>query len=362
MTIRATLLSAGAGLWAGALCAGAPLGAQQINARGGSTVTLGARVQVQYEASSAQDSISSFSIRRAWITIDGKLSDKVGGRVQFNANGASVFEAYLQLKPSNALQVQIGQFKRAMSYFWLAANADLPLIERDGRVTGVSHCPGVGGVCSFGRLTGELGLDAYEPGILVTGRFGGGRMGYRFTLTNGEGRGKDVNTSKSASGRLSAFFGERGRASAYVALDETLDSGGETMGVPAYGAELEIGSWRDGPHLLVNGLTGRNWKAGDDATFSAFQAMGLWYRPLDPESGIAAIEPMLRVSWASTDTPILPHTDSPGADNVAGTVITPGFMVYFAGRNGISANLDLYMSDDLDANEWSLKIQAFTFF
>ncbi len=356
MTIRATLLSAGVGLWTVVLpCAPPPLGAQQFNARGGSTVTLGARVQVQYEASSAQDSISSFSIRRAWVTIDGKLNDKVGGRVQFNANGASVFEAYLQLKHSEAFQVQIGQFKRAMSYFWLAANADLPLIERNGRVTGVNHCPGVGGVCSFGQLTGSLGLDTYEPGILMTGRFGGGRMGYRFTLTNGEGLGgKDVNNSKSASARLSAFLGENRRLSAYVALDETLDSGKETMTVPAYGAELEIGTWRNGPHLLVNGLTGRNWKAGDDVTFTAFQAMGLWYRPLDPEAGLAAIEPMLRVSWAST------APGDTGGINADGTVITPGVMVYFAGRNGISANLDIYRASEI--NEWSLKVQAFTFF
>ena len=353
MTIRAVLLSAGVGLWTGVAPGGAPLGAQQINARSGSSVTLGARVQVQYEASSAQDSISSFSIRRAWITIDGKLNDKVGGRVQFNADGGSVFEAYLQLKPAEALQVQIGQFKRAMSYFWLAANADLPLIERNGRVTGVNHCPGVGGLCSFGQLTGALGLDTYEPGILMTGRLADGRMGYRFTLTNGEGLGgRDVNTAKSASGRLSYFLGDNARVSGYVALDETLDSQGKTMGVPAYGAELEIGSWRNGPHLLVNGLTGRNWKAHDDATFSAFQLMGLWYRALDPESGIAGIEPMVRVSWASTESA------DPGT--VRGTVITPGFMVYFAGRNGISGNLDLYSSDGV--SEWSFKLQAFTFF
>ena len=352
MATRATVVSLGIGLCISLVCGGAGLEGQQFRARSGSTVTLGARVQVQYEASSVADVPATFFLRRAWVTIDGTLNDLVGGRVQFNAHGSSVLEAYLQLTPSPAFQVQIGQFKRAMSYYWLAANSDLPLIERDGRVTGVDHCPGVGGVCSFGQFTGVLGLDNYEPGILMTGRFAG-RMGYRFTLTNGEGLGKkDVNTRKSASGRLSMYFAENSRLSAYVALDETLDSRGETMGVPAYGAEWEIGTWRQGPHLLVNGLRGRNWKLNDDATFSAFQVMGLWYRPLDPESGLAAIEPMVRVSWASTER------DDNG--NIAGTVITPGVMVYAAGRNGISANLDLYRSDG--RSDWSLKIQAFTFF
>ena len=352
MITRAMLVWTGLGLWMAGSGAGTPLAAQEFKARNGSSVTLGARVQIQYEASSAEDVPASFFIRRAWVTIDGKLSDLVGGRLQFTAQGSSVLEAYLALTPSEGFQVQIGQFKRAVSYFWLAANSDLPLIERDGRVTGVNHCPGVGGVCSFGRFTGALGLDGYEPGVLVTGRFAGS-MGYRFTLTNGEGlSAKDVNTRKSVSGRLSKYFAGNSRLSAYVALDETLDSTGETMGVPAYGAELEVGTWRQGPHLLVNGLRGRNWKLSDDATFSAFQVMGLWYRPLDPKWGLAAVEPLLRVSWASSGS------DDP--TSVTGTVITPGFMVYAAGRNGISANLDHYRSDG--RNDWSLKIQAFTFF
>lgn len=331
-----------------------PAGAQEFSARSGSRVVLGARVQVQYEASGEEEVPATFFIRRAWVTIDGSLNEHVGGRVQFNAQGSSVLEAYLELKPSEAFQVQIGQFKRAMSYYWLAANSDLPLIERNARVSGVDHCPGVGGVCSFGQFTGSLGLDNYEPGILMTGRFAERRMGYRVTITNGEGLSrKDVNTRKSVSGRLSTFFGENSRLSAYVALDETLDSRGTTMGVPAYGAELEVGTWRNGPHLLVNGLQGRNWKVGDDAGFSAFQLMGLWYRPFPEGSALAAWEPLLRFSWANSDM------EEPGS--VSGTVITPGVMIYAAGRNGISTNLDIYRSSD-DRRHWSFKIQAFTFF
>ena len=343
-----------AALAAAALATGVgSLPAQEIRARGGSSVVLGGRVQVQYEAPSVEGQPGTFFIRRAWVTMDGTLSDRVGGRVQFDAQGSAVLEAYLELKPSDAFQVQIGQFKRAMSHFWLASNADLPLIERDGRVTGVDHCPGVGGVCSFGRFTGALGLDNYEPGLLMTGRLAGRRLGYRVTLTNGEGLGgRDVNTSKSASGRVSMYVTEDTRLSAYMALDETLDSRGETMSVPAYGAEVEVGTWRSGPHLLVNGLRGRNWKLNDDATFSAFQMMALWYRELPPETGLAGIEPLLRVSWADSGA------EDP--EGVSGTVVTPGVMVYAAGRNGISANIDIYRSGD--QRHWSLKVQAFAFF
>ncbi len=330
-----------------------PVAAQEIRARTGSSVVLGGRVQVQYEAPSVEGQAGTFFVRRAWVTMDGSLNDRVGGRVQFDAQGSAVLEAYLELKPSDAFQVQIGQFKRGMSYFWLVANSDLPVIERNARVTGVDHCPGVGGVCSFGQFTGALGLDNYEPGLLMTGRFAGRRLGYRITVTNGEGLGrKDVNTSKSVSGRISTYLTDNTRLSAYLALDETLDSRGETMSVPAYGAEFEFGTWRQGPHLIVNSLRGRNWKLNDDATFSAFQAMAFWYRELPPETGLSGIEPLLRVSWADSGA------EDP--ETVTGTVITPGFMVYAAGRNGISANLDIYRSGD--QRHWSLKFQAFTFF
>lgn len=327
------------------------LAAQEIRARGGSSVTIGGRVQAQYEASSVEGTPSSFFVRRAWVTMDGRLNDLVTGRAQYDVNGATVLEAYLELTPSEALQIQLGQFKKGISYFWLVSNAWLPIIERDARITGVDDCPGVGGVCSYGRLTGALGLDNYEPGILAQGRLGE-RFGYRFTLTNGEGiGGRDVNRGKSASTQLSLFPGGSSRVSAYLALDETLDSRGETMGVPAYGAEVEFGTWMGGPHLIASILQGRNWKLSDDAKFSAFQLMAFWYLSVAPESGIAGIEPMLRLSLVD------PGVEGP--DNVAG-VVTPGVMVYFVGRNGISTNVDLYTSGE--RTEWSLKVQAFAIF
>ena len=58
-----------------------------------------------------------------------------------------------------------------------------------------------------GGFTAGFGLDAYEPGILLNGRFSD-RVGLRMTLTNGEGIGaKDVNSAKSASGRLTLRIG-----------------------------------------------------------------------------------------------------------------------------------------------------------
>ena len=160
--LAAAWLGLGLSLVAGSV---APLSAQDFNARAGSSVTLGGRVQAQFEASGSDESKSSFFIRRAWITVDGRLNELVSGRLQFDANGNKVLEAYLAFTPSDRFRLELGQFKRAISTFWLAANFDLPLdrARRQGsRLGSVSR--------RRQRLLlrpfdGGLGLDAYEPGF-----------------------------------------------------------------------------------------------------------------------------------------------------------------------------------------------------
>ena len=357
-----------------------PLVAQDFNARAGSSVTLGGRVQAQFEASGSDESKSSFFIRRAWITVDGRLNELVSGRLQFDANGNKVLEAYLAFTPSDRFRLELGQFKRAISTFWLAANFDLPLIERDGRVPGADPCPGVGNVCSFGRLTGGLGLDAYEPGFLMSGRLSD-KVGFRVTMTNGEGiNGRDKNSAKSTSGRLTFDVGSNSHLHTYAVFDETVDTHGHTRWAPAYALEYELGTWRQGPLLVANVATGRNWKAEDAsaddherAGFVAFQAMGLWYLPIEGDGAFEAFEPLFRVSWASTQTgPSLGDGDMIVNNDVTGLVITPGFMLYATGRTGISTNLDIYSSSRTTAGggsasmsfdpQWSLKVQAFVAF
>ncbi len=320
---------------------------------GGSSVAFDARVHAQYEAPSTAGAVSSFSMRRAWVTLDGRYNDFVGGRLQFEAlGGGTVLDAWLTLSFSESFVLNMGQFKRGISYFWLVPNSDLPLIERDARVSGVNDCPGIGGVCSFGNLAFRLGLNGYEPGLLMSGRLGA-RASYRVTLTNGEGiDNRDANNWKSASTQLSLDLGDRSRVAVYAAFDDTHFDYGSAW-TPAYGAEFEAGTWRDGGHLLVGAIRGRNWKVDRDTPFTALQAMGLWYVRLPEDARFEAIEPMLRVSWAST-------ADASG-DDFSGFTITPGFMLYAFGRNGISTNLDVYRSS-LERTEWSLKVQAFTYF
>jgi len=340
----------------------------QVAAKRDAAVSIGARVQAQFEANGDANTPASFFIRRAWVTMDGRYNDFASGRVQFDAQGQTVLEGYLQMDFSDAFQVQFGQFKKAVSHFWLVANSDLPIIERDARVPGAADCPGVGGVCSFGRLTGRLGLDNYEPGLLFQGQLGGSAS-YRVTLTNGQGisgsggtAGYDQNDGKSVSGQLSVDVGGGTRVSGYLALDENevvRDMEAmttETLGSNAFGVEVEMGSWLGGPHLLANLLAGDNWMVSDDARFTAFQVLGLWYFPVEGSSSFQAVEPMLRVSWASTDSESMDMEST----EMTGLAITPGIMFYASGRNGISVNLDVYNADG--ETRTSLKVQAFAIF
>lgn len=344
----------------GALLAASALSTPELRAQdppfrsfGGSSVSFDARVHAQYEAPSAEGAVSSFSMRRAWVTLDGRYNDFVGGRLQFEAlRGGTVLDAWLTLSFSEAFVLNMGQFKRGISYFWLVPNSDLPLIERDARVSGVDDCPGIGGVCSFGNLAFRLGLNGYEPGLLMTGRLGG-RASYRVTLTNGEGiDNRDTNNWKSTTTQLSFDLTDASRFAVYASFDETRFDYGSAW-TPAYGLEFEAGTWRDGGHLLLGAIRGRNWKVGRDTPFTALQAMGLWYARLPENARFEAIEPLLRLSWAST-------ADADGED-FSGFTITPGFMLYAFGKNGISTNLDIYRSS-LERTEWSLKVQAFTYF
>ena len=320
---------------------------------GGSSISFDGRVHAQYEAPSAEGAVSTFSMRRAWITLDGRYNDFVSGRLQFEAlRGGTVLDAWLTLSFSEAFVLNMGQFKRGISYFWLVPNSDLPLIERDARVSGVDDCPGIGGVCSFGNLAFRLGLNGYEPGLLMTGRLGS-RASYRVTLTNGEGiDNRDANDWKSTTTQLSFDLTDESRLAVYASFDETRFEYGSAW-TPAYGLEFEAGTWRDGGHLLLGAIRGRNWKVAQDTPFTAFQAMGLWYARLPETARFEAIEPLLRLSWARTE-------DADGGD-FSGFTVTPGFMLYAFGKNGISTNLDIYRSS-LDRTEWSLKVQAFTYF
>jgi hypothetical protein len=333
----------------------AAAGAQiEINARA-ATITFGGRLQTQYAHSSMDAAENDFFIRRARMIAEVGINDFLSGRVQtdFAGGGAALKDAYVTLDFSDAFALTFGQFKRSFDVFELASSTDLSLIERDGRVEGLSACTGVGSICSYSRFTEALGYSDRDLGVRISG--GSGALAYQASFTNGAGAdAPDENDSKSASGRVTYQATESVLVSGQVALHDYVAPDGNATAV-ALGGDVQVGTWRDGLMLMTALVTGDNWAtldAGlDPATFLTWQGVVSYYLPLDGER-VIAVEPLARVSWGDPDT---------GVDDDSGILLTPGFMVYVLGRNKIGVNLDYY-APQTGSSELSFKVQSFLYF
>ena len=326
----------------------------EINARG-ATITFGGRLQTQYAHSSLDGADNDFFTRRARMIAEVRVNDFLSGRVQpdFAGGGAALKDAYVTLDFSEAFALTIGQFKRPFDIFELASSTDLSLIERDGRIEGLSACTGVGSICSYSRFTEALDYSDRDMGVRIAG--GSGALSYQASLTNGTGGdAPDENDRKSVSGRVTWAATERVSVSGQVGLHDYVDPGGDATAV-AFGADVEVGAWRDGFHLQAAVVGGDNWLALDPqldpATFLTWQGVASFYYPLQGER-IVGVEPLARVSWGD------PSLD---ADDDSGILLTPGVMLYVLGRNKIGLNVD-YFAPQTGSSELSLKVQSFLYF
>jgi hypothetical protein len=332
------------------------LSAQEVST-GVGDVTIGGRLHVQYATSSVGAAVEDILIRRARVRVDIRVSELVDARVQpdFAGGGAALQDAYVRFSFDPGLRVSLGQFKRAFSAFELASSTDLPTIERDGRIEGVGGCPGVGGLCSFSRLTEKLSFDGRDTGLRFDGRLGEG-FSYVATISNGEGiNTSDVNDGKSFSGRLTYDVGRVTLGGSFAVHDYVVspeDEVPETEYADALSLDAEIGTWREGFHFLAAWVRGDNWEVGPDASFTALQGLASVYLPLE-STRLAGLEPMLRVGWADTDG---------GADDGGGVLFTPGMTLYVSGKNGLAANIDVFSPSGDGDTEWSFKLMTLFFF
>ncbi len=338
------------------VCAPVPLTAQFELTHGTRRLRVGGQLQAQYSASSVPGANGGFMVPRARIIAEVDLDDFLGGRIQPDFAGGDVrlLDAYVRLEFGRELQVRLGQFKRAFDIFELAPVMDLSVIERDGRVEGLSSCTGVGGPRTFSRLTEALGFAGRDQGIRVEGARG--RIGYMTTVTNGTGLGApDENGTRSYSGRITLEATSGVQVSAQVALHDYQDAADRARYASAWSLDLEYGVWRDGAHVQAAVVGGDDWMvdggAGDPARFLALQAVASWYRPTRT-GRLSGVEPLVRVSLADPDTKV-------SADGAV--LVTPGLMLYLGGRNKIGANLDVYAPRAGHA-ERSLRVQTYLSF
>ncbi len=321
-----------------------------------SSLRIGGRVHAQYQGSSVDGAINDFFLRRARVIVDGTFNEFFVGRLQtdFSGGSATVLDAYIRMDFSETFRLSFGQLKRSFDIFELSSSTDLSIIERTGKITGVSSCTGVGSVCSLSRLTQSLAFAGRDAGFAVDGSSGG--FSYRATVTNGTGvTVPDENDGKSVSGRASVAATDNLTVSANLGFHDYLDPADETAHAVAWGGDLELGTWRDGLHVQAGVVGGDNWQsldvAGDAGQFLSVQAVASFYHPLDGDR-VEGIEPLARVSITDPDGSI---------DEDGGTLLTPGVMLYFMGKNKIGANLDYYMPRTGDS-EFGFRIGTFLYF
>lgn len=331
--------------------------AAQLEVTGrGATLTIGGLVQPQHALSSLDGADNDFQVRRARLRAEVMVNDFVGGRVltEFGGGSGRILDAYMTLDFSEGFSLSAGQFKRAFDIFELPSPADLPEIERDGRIEGYAACPVIGSICSHSRLTEQLAYAGRDIGVRVGGTVG--TVSYLATVTNGTGLNTaDQNDAKSASGRVSFAVSEDLVVSGQLALHDYVDPDGNATAF-AFGGDVDFGTWRDGLHVRGSLVAGDNWRdlsgaSFDPATFLTFQGIATYYVPVDNER-LEGIEPLGRISFGDPDT---------DGDDDGGLLLTPGVMFYVAGRNRIGANLDIY-SPQVGDKEFSLQIQTTLYF
>ena len=329
--------------------------AQEISARS-ADIRLGGRMHTQYSASSVGEAENDFFFRRVRLILDVDVTDFFTARIQpdFAGGETQLQDAYVRFNVSDAFRLSVGQFKRAFDLFELASSTDLSLIERDGRVEGVSSCAGVGGACSYSRLTEKLGFAGRDQGVKI--ELSGDRVSFQGTATNGTGiNTSDENDAKSYSGRISVEASDNVTVSGQVAVHDYLDDDNENAYAPAWAADVEVGGWRDGLHVQAGLASGDNWKeldaSGEAVPFMAYQGVLSYYVPLEGPRWVG-VEPLARVSFAD------PNGDE---DDDGAVIFTPGLMLYVQGKNKIGFNLDVFSPQTGDT-EYSFKVQAFLYF
>ncbi len=327
-----------------------------ISARDGE-VRFGGRLHTQFATSSAEEGkATDFFTRRARLTIDVRVTPLLDARVQpdFGGGKLELKDAYFRLGFDRAFRVSMGQFKRAFDLFELNSSTEIVVVERTGRIDGLEACAGVGGVCSLSRFTEKLGYSDRDIGVKVDGSLGE-RVRYMATLTNGTGTsGTDENSGKSLAARLSLDLTDAVTLAGNVSRHDYLDSRDSSQAATAFGADLELGGFRDGTHLQLGLVAGANWlESTEDGPprFLAWQGVLSRYFPLEG-SRLEAIEPMARVSWGDPDRM---------APADAGMVVTPGIFLYIKGRNRIGANLDIYRQGS-ESTHYSCKIQSYLYY
>jgi hypothetical protein len=320
--------------------------------------TLGGRMHYQWNSTSidqaeagaaAPVASSTFETRRVRLAVDVQVSDWIRGMIEpeFAMGRLALRNAWVAFEVDSALVVRAGQFKKPFGLVLLTSSARLPVIERGVRIRGLDDALRRTADGRLGEVRGQLLVGehfalletqlylAYEMGLAVEGRRG--PLGWSLGVFNGGGPDqRDENDGYSAAGRVTwraegVMPVVLGAAWSRRELNWPTPVSPETRSGDAFAVDAELGTFRRGMWVVAELATGDN--LGTLERFVGAQAIASYFVATGG-ARIEGWEPVGRVSWGDPDR---------GVAGDEGLLLTPGMNLYFAGRNRLMLNWDVYM-------------------
>ena len=335
---RLTVAAAAAGL----LAAGGAAHAQQqpapvvrVNAM---EITLGGRVHMQLNTSSAEGvPTGELLLRRVGLGVLLKVNEAVSGTIaaDFGGERAAVVDAFMRVAVAPRLEVFAGRAHRPFSRLTMTSSNRILPIERGLRIRGVAgldqnalvsslrYADRDVGVQVAGSLPGLPGAPAVRAGVFRGPLHGavGPRDTYQLVAR--------VTASASDKLKLGAAWSGRDFSQREVAGADTTFSlrGGSALEIDA-----EWGTFAPGLHVIAEASRGD----ADPHRGTRFTGAQGWlaYRTRELTPTLSGLEAVLRCSWSEVT-----GGAGPGIAR-GGTLLTPGVNVYLGGLNRFMLNYD----------------------
>jgi hypothetical protein len=311
-------------------------------------ITFAGRVQTLFNTSSVDDvPAAQTELRRVRLEANLQLGELVYGKIQpeFAGSRVTLKDAYVRLNFHPAAQLWAGQAHRPFGAISPASTVRILPIEKGLRIRGVR------GAYDEYNLLLNLGYSERDVGLQLRGELKDAPLGlsYAAGFFNGPAQAlaPEENTWQAVA-RIAARPASAVRLGVSWSridhvLEETTEETLETAGGQAWEADVELGSERGGPRVVLEAAYG-DFNPFVDAKFFGAQGWAA-YRTGRMSRHVAALEPFVRVSRGD------PDVDGEGLVGPAtgGTLFTPGINLWLGGLNRIAVNYEVWTPETGDA-------------
>ena len=312
---------------------------------------VGGRLHTQFNTTSMEGlPASEILIRRARIEFSGRLGERVSAVIQpeFGGDQVSLRDAYVAFQLTSDLTLMAGNAYRPFGLLEQTSSKRILPIERGLRIRGLQALDEYAVVSGLEYSNRDIGVQlggTFEEGIEFRAGVFRGPLHGAVGANSSYQYAARVRGSVAPDIQLGAGWSNRDFAAG-------AGPGLELQRGNAFEIDVEYGSFQPGLHVLAEIASGDVNPFTDDR-FYGVQAW-LAYRTEPVDDADTMLEPMLRVSYADVGIEGLPSSQR------GGTLLTPGFAVYFGPLNRIALNYDIWWSEGTigDANSFKVMFQV----